>query len=391
MVLACFLLIADPLYAGKDLWSKNIAHIHLIAWHAAMAVFFLVFGLAAKRQTSNENRRTLLGLFVIGCGGMFAWFGVISWLGVGDFSMVAIAQLTLASVFHLPGILRRAMHTASATAIAFALAVLDESGKFLGELQFVNLLVIVAVAFAIEGFMLKEARALFSEKCRVAHERRRADSVLYNAMPARIANELKYQGRATAHRHDNMGVLFADLVGFTAYAATVRPDEVLRVLNRIYSAFDALADHYRVEKIKTIGDAYMAISADAPHRLTDFALALLRALDEFNRSNALQFALRVGMHIGPTITGVVGSKRLSYDVWGDAVNLASRMEALGEPGRVHVTASVVQALRKSHAFAKRGEIAVKGIGHTHTFYLVPSPTSRVSIQSALPPASGYTP
>ena len=390
-VLLCFLVLADPLYAGKDLWSKNIAHTHLVVWHGAMALFFALFVFGATRNLSLTDKRKLLNAFVVGCGVMFAWFGVISWIGVGDFSMVAIAQLVISSVFNIPGRVRRFTHAISATVIAIALAFLDNSGKFVGEMQFVNLMVIVAVAFVIEGFMWRAAQDLFTQKCQVAQERQRADSVLYNALPSHVANELKYYGQARGQRHDNMGVLFADLVGFTAYAASVDPDEVLRVLNEIFSTFDALADQHQVEKIKTIGDAYMVISDDAPDRLADFALALLAALEQFNSRNKQNFALRVGMHIGPTSAGVVGSRRLAYDVWGDAVNLASRMETLGAPGRVHVSASVMAALQDSHAFEERGEIEVKGKGTLSTFYLLPQRASRVSIRPVPSPASGYTP
>lgn len=390
-VLLCFLVIADPLYAGKDLWSKNIAHTHLVVWHGAMTLFFAVFWAVALRASSHQHRRKVLNAFVVGCGVMFTWFGVISWIGVGDFSMVAIAQLTIAAVFNMPGDVRRITHALSIVTIAATLLVLDTTGKFLGELQFVNLLVIAAVSWVIDGFMLETARALFREKCRVALERQRADSVLYNALPAHVADDLKYHRQARGQRHDSMAVLFADLVGFTAFAAAVNPDEVLKVLNEIFSAFDELADAYQVEKIKTIGDAYMVISADAPERLADFALDMLDTIEKYNAASGNRFALRVGMHIGPTISGVVGNKRLSYDVWGDAVNLASRMESLGEAGRVHVSGAVVAALETSHAFEDRGEIVVKGKGMQSTFYLLPQKVARGSIRPVLPPASGYTP
>lgn len=390
-VLLCFLVIADPLYAGKDLWSKSIAHTYLVIWHGAMALFFVVFAAASMRATLHQEKLHVLNAFVVGCSIMFTWFGVISWIGVGDFSMVAIAQLTVAAVFNMPGSLRRTCHAFSAVTIAVAIALIDSTGKFIGEMQFVNLLVIVAVAWVIEGFMWRTAQALFTEKQRVALERQRADSVLYNALPAHVADDLKYHRQARGQRHAHMAVLFADLVGFTAYAASVNPDEVLKVLNAIFSAFDELADAYQVEKIKTIGDAYMVISPDAPERLADFALDLLETLEQYNTHSGNRFALRVGMHIGPTISGVVGNKRLAYDVWGDAVNTASRMESLGVPGRVHVSADVVAALQTSHAFEERGEVAVKGKGLLSTFYLLPQKAARVSIRPVLPPASGYTP
>lgn len=368
-VLLCFLLLADPLYATQGLWSKNIDHTHLVIWHGAMALFFATFAVIGQRVRTHPSRRIVLSTFIGGSGLMFAWFGVISWIGVGDFSIVAIALLTMAAVFNMPGPLRRVTYVVCTVFIGLTTAWLDTSGKFLGELQFVNLLVIVAVAVAIERFMLQTTYALFVEKCRVAEERRRADSVLYNALPSHVVDELKYTGRVKAQRHENMAVMFADLVGFTSFAASRDPDEVLTLLNTIYSDFDVLAEKHRVEKVKTIGDAYMVASPDAPERLADYSLAIVQAVAEFNRRTQLALSVRIGMHVGATVAGVVGQQRLAYDVWGDAVNLASRMESLSTPGHVHVTDAVVSKLAASHVFEARGSMEVKGKGTIQTFFL----------------------
>jgi class 3 adenylate cyclase len=222
----------------------------------------------------------------------------------------------------------------------------------------------------MDGYMLDTARALFDEKCRVELERQRADTVLYNAMPRAIAEELKANHRVNALSHPEMSILFADIVGFTEFAATHTPEQVLGVLNGLFSEMDLLVDWHQVEKIKTIGDAYMVVSATHPEALAGLALSMRALMQRFNAERGLKLALRIGMHCGPAISGVIGSKRMSYDVWGDAVNLASRMESSGEPGRIQTSEALFQALRHGFDFEARGTVQIKGKGALLTYFLL---------------------
>lgn len=365
-----FLCVADPLYLWLDLWSHAVPHAWLMAWHAAMALFFGAVVLLCPRARSHAARQQLLHLFFVATTLLFVWFGVVSWLGTGDLSMVAIAQVLIAATFGVPGSLRRWLYPLQALAIGLLLAWLDHSGRFLGQMQFANLLVIATVAWAMDGHMLNNARALFAEKCRVVRERRNADAVLYEALPPAVAEELKAHRHVRAQSYPDMAILFADIEGFTQFAAAQSPEQVLAVLSKLFSEMDQLVDLHRVEKIKTMGDAYMAVSKTGPEALARLALSMHDLMRRFNAAHGLGFALRIGMHCGPAIAGVIGHKRPVYDVWGDAVNLASRMESSGEAGRIQTSEPLFRALQHAFEFAPRGTVAVKGMGSLPTWFLL---------------------
>lgn len=365
-----FLCVADPLYYLLDLWSRAVPHSWFLIWHLIMAAFFASVLLACPRARTHGQRQHFLLAFVASVTLLFAWFGVVSWLGTGDLSMLAIAEILIAAVFFLPGYLRRWSYGLQALGTGLVLAWLDRSGKFLGQMHFTNLVVIATVALAMDRFMWRNARLLFTEKCRVARAHRRSDAVLHNALPLRIAEELKTHRRVQARSHPAMSILFADIVGFTDFAAQRSPEQVLDTLNALFSEIDALVDLHQVEKIKTIGDAYMAVSQTRPQALAGLALSMLDAMQRFNAQKGLSLAWRIGMHCGPTIAGVIGHKRFLYDVWGDAVNLASRMESGGEPGRIHTSEALYLALQQGFAFEARGLVFLKGKGFMPTYFLL---------------------
>ncbi len=365
-----FLVGVDPLYDRLDLWSKAIAHAWLVGWHAAMAVFCGSFLLASRQRLPHASRRRTLQAFFVLSALLFTWLGVVQWAGAGDLSIVAIAQMLVAVVFSFPGAFRRWLYGLQALALSLCVVWLDGSARALLQIQFANLLVIALVAYTMDGYMRRNARDLFTQKCTVVKERQRADTVLYNALPLEIAEELKRHHRVKAQRYPAMSILFADIVDFTRFAATQTPDRVLEVLNTLFSQMDVMVDRYQVEKIKTIGDAYMVVSKTNPQALADLALSMQYLVHGFNAAQGLQLQLRMGLHCGPAIAGVIGHKRFLYDVWGDAVNLASRMESSGEAGRIHATQAMVAALSGSHDFEARGLVDIKGKGLLPTYFLL---------------------
>ena len=373
VVVLVFLIVADPAYYFLDLWSPAVPLGYLVAWHAVIAVLFIACMLVSRRAAMHTARLRILQIFFSTSALMFIWFGVTSWLATGDLSIVAIAQLLMAAIFTLPGPFRRWIYGLQVLAMGLLLAWLDSSGKFLGQMHFVNLLVIAGVAYVIDGYMLRNARKLFSQQCQVAHERKRADTVLYNTLPLAIANELKAHHCVKAQSHPAMTILFADIVGFTEFSATRSPDEVLSVLSDLFSEMDTLIDTNQVEKIKTIGDAYMAVSKDSPEALAQLAISMHGMIAKYNVARGFQFSLRIGMHCGPTIAGVIGQKRFLYDVWSDAVNLAARMESTGVPGRIQTSQAIFQRLHPRFDFEERGLVSVKGKGLVRTYYLLGEP------------------
>ncbi|BBZ44422.1 adenylate cyclase [Mycobacterium parmense] len=205
----------------------------------------------------------------------------------------------------------------------------------------------------------------------------RSEALLANILPASIAERLKADDRnIIADKYDEASVLFADIVGFTERASSSPPAELVRFLDRLYSAFDELVDKHGLEKIKVSGDSYMVVSG-VPHPRPDHARALADcALDMADAAARLKDAhgrsvpLRIGMATGPVVAGVVGSRRFFYDVWGDAVNVASRMESTDSVGRIQVPETTYEHLKHEFVLLERGRIDVKGKGMMRTWYLI---------------------
>ena len=207
-------------------------------------------------------------------------------------------------------------------------------------------------------------------------EQAKAENLLLNILPRSIADKLKNETQPIADQFGAASILFADVVDFTPLAERLPPDAVVGILDHLFSHFDTLAERYELEKIKTIGDCYM-VAAGVPNPRPDHARALaLMALDmlEAMRSSDevghLGLELRVGINSGPVVAGVIGRKRFVYDLWGDAVNTASRMESHGAPGRIQITAATRELLGDEFEYEPRGTIAVKGKGEMDAWYLI---------------------
>lgn len=365
-----YLCVIDPLYFYESMWNHNIPLAWLVAWHVAAALLFAGFLLLHRRITSHAARLQCLHAFFFATLALFVWFGVVSFLGTGDLSVVSLVTIVIAAVLNFPGRYRRALYFVQALALGMLIVLLDSSGVFLGKMLFSNMLLLAVVAAVIDGYMLANALALFQQKCKVAQERNHADTVLYNTLPLAIADQLKAFGQVKAESHPQMSILFADIVGFTAFSARHAPDEVLAALDKLFSAMDALVEVHAVEKIKTIGDAYMAVSKTQAEALAQMAIDLLALMQRINADLGLGFSLRIGLHCGPAIAGVLGHKRFSYDVWGDTVNIASRMESSGVAGQIHVSEAFYLALQDQFHFAERGLQDIKGKGLMRTYFLL---------------------
>ncbi|MCT7965235.1 response regulator [Laspinema sp. D1] len=201
------------------------------------------------------------------------------------------------------------------------------------------------------------------------------EALLLNILPQPIATRLQKGESPIADHFEEVSVIFADLVGFTEFAANRTPKKLLELLNKIFSRFDKLAKQHNLEKIKTIGDAYMVVGglpvpcADAIFEVAQMALDMQGELAQLNQHTGQTFELRIGIHIGPAIAGVIGMSKFIYDLWGDTVNTASRMESSGLPGKIQVTEAVYERLKDRFEFEQRGLISVKGKGEMLTYWL----------------------
>jgi adenylate cyclase len=243
---------------------------------------------------------------------------------------------------------------------------------------------------AVGGTIVFTLLALFAQQRRDALaalriEQEKAENLLLNILPRSIAEQLKGSSQRIADQFSSASILFADVVDFTPRSEHLPPAEVVGMLDSLFSHFDTLVEKYGLEKIKTIGDCYM-IAAGVPTPRPDHARALaLVALDmlEAVRSNGavgdLGLELRVGINSGPVVAGVIGRKRFLYDLWGDAVNIASRMQSQGTPGCIQITGATYELLKDEFVCEPRGTVAVKGKGEMETWYVIgPRPSARLT-------------
>ncbi|MBD2462440.1 adenylate/guanylate cyclase domain-containing protein [Oscillatoria sp. FACHB-1407] len=219
-------------------------------------------------------------------------------------------------------------------------------------------------------------QAEFHARQELEEEQKKSERLLLNILPEAVARQLKQEHRTIAESFAEATVLFADIVGFTELSSNVPPQEMVTLLNQIFSKFDRLAEHHGLEKIKTIGDSYMVVGGlpiereDHVEAIAEMALDMLEAIAEFNSTRSRPFNIRVGINTGPVVAGVIGVKKFIYDLWGDTVNVASRMESQGLPGRIQVTSAIYERLKHRYEFQPRGDIYVKGKGEMMVYLLM---------------------
>ncbi len=220
----------------------------------------------------------------------------------------------------------------------------------------------------LEDLVQQRTRELVAEK-------QTSERLLLNVLPGPIADRLKGGEGLIVDRFESVSVLFADLVGFTAMASRTSPEGLVTMLNALFSMYDALAERHGLEKIKTIGDSYMVVAgipqpvADSAKVIAEMALDMIDGLAEYSRAHGLDLSIRVGIHTGSVVAGVIGTKKFIYDLWGDTVNTASRMESTGVPGRVQVSEVTYQLLAERFTFEERGPIEVKGKGAMQVYLI----------------------
>jgi len=226
------------------------------------------------------------------------------------------------------------------------------------------------------GEAVRTRRALDRAHRLLLAEQERSEGLLLNILPAPIAARLKQGKQVIADDFPEVTVLFADLVDFTRRSRDTTPERVVEVLDDLFSALDALAERHGLEKIKTVGDAYMVVGGlpeprpDHARRVADMALAVREEVPRHLDPAGQPLAVRIGIDTGPVVAGVIGRRKFSYDLWGDTVNVASRMESTGVPGCIQVTDRVHRRLRDGYRFERRGPVEIKGKGELVTWFLV---------------------
>jgi adenylate cyclase len=220
----------------------------------------------------------------------------------------------------------------------------------------------------LEALVQIRTKELFAEK-------ETSERLLLNILPKNIAERLKNGESNIADSFAQVTILFADIVGFTKLSQTVNPWELVSKLNDLFSRFDKISVDLKVEKIKTIGDCYMVvaglpeITSDHASTMIEVAKQMLSAIEDFNKTYQTTLAIRIGINTGEVVAGVIGTHKFIYDLWGDSVNTASRMESHGVPGRIHVTESTYKMVKDKYQFESRGVMEIKGKGKMETYLL----------------------
>ncbi|EFC35253.1 predicted protein, partial [Naegleria gruberi] len=211
----------------------------------------------------------------------------------------------------------------------------------------------------------------------LGEEKKKSEELLLNILPLPVANRLKQGETFIAEKFADVTIFFSDMVGFTKMSSGMEADQLVMMLNTIVNEFDKLTEKYLIDKIKTIGDAYFAVSgthssksSDHPERMLKFAISVYSFLRDFNIKFGKEVNLRIGMHTGPCVGGVIGTKKFAYDLWGDTINTASRMESTGVPGRIQISrATYERVFDLGYEFEERESIYVKGKGEMKTYLL----------------------
>jgi adenylate cyclase len=356
------------LFLGRDLWW-------IAALNLASASIFLMIPLLYR----FGDLVAPMVFFLVA----YASITVVCWhLGTGSgiqfyFLVAATLMVLVLGIDHI--ILASAMAAlGAATVIVLELLVPDDTGVQPDWAYRWSFILTVASAWilvvAVVWYALREIRRA-REAMEAEYER--SERLLTNILPATIAERLKDPSRnVIADKYDDASILFADIAGYTKRASDTSPSDLVRFLDRLYTDLDALVDRHGLEKVKTSGDSYMVVSgvpqprSDHVEALACLALDMADTVADLKDPRGRKVPLRIGLAAGPVVAGVVGARKFFYDVWGDAVNVASRMETTDIEGRIQVPQNVYERLNHAFVLEERGEVDIKGKGVMHTWYLV---------------------
>ena len=383
ITLSAFAFLA---YGLHDYWV--VPTVRAAAWSIRYGLFgpiaALVLLVTYSRHLARLHQPTML-VFGMALNTVVIWIGAISPPdGYFIYTSYAVIFTTLGPFIAKMNVPTQTMYTVLSVAlyVAFDVAIVHNAPTVVFSMV-LNLFSLGGIGALVAFQLEKQARESFLQRRLIRDqiqeldaEKSKSEALLLNILPVKIANRLKAENRAIADGFADVTVLFLDIVGFTKMSARLTPEELVRRLNEIFSAFDDLAETLGVEKIKTIGDAYMAVSGlladekDHARVMAEMALRMRDAVAALAQRFEEPLDVRIGMNTGPVVAGVIGKKKFIYDVWGDTVNTASRMESHSSPGIIQVTEVTYERLKGSYELESRGEIDVKGKGTMKTYSLV---------------------
>jgi guanylate cyclase len=370
LVAVALMVLPAALLWGSLYWAVGERLAALLPWGYAVGSLTSLVSFHLTRSYPLLRRAQLLLILVvpfllaIELGGLAASGGVVVWSLLAPIGAIAFDGSRRAVPWFVAYLIIVVATTPLATLLRPAAATLP--GGLLVAFIAMNIGAVSLIAFVM--------LAIFARQREDAQQR--ADDLLLNILPAEIAELLKVDPHQIAEQFDDVSVLFADVVDFTPLSARLSAAEVVGLLDRLFTEFDELVDRYGVEKIKTIGDAYM-VAAGVPRRRNDhaqvlaaIALEMCTIAARYARVDGGTLGLRIGINSGPVVAGVIGRRKFIYDLWGDAVNTASRMESHGTPGQIQIGERTYELVKDDFVCEPRGLIDVKGKGPMATWYLV---------------------
>ncbi len=332
----------------------------------------LIASTFAKTFAKFYQPLILMGLVAIGGGLLYIWYNFPNqgFLYYGSLSITLLTPL----IYTISRLRFYWALIAGWTILAAYYVCAKQSGIQNGITEFQPTYVLMSNLFSmLAGYYMERAtRRDFQLSRLLEAEKQKSELLLSNVLPEHVSSKLKEGEGVIADYHEDVSVLFADIVDFTRYASNHSPENLVLSLDRMFSEFDALAEALGIEKIKTIGDAYMAVSGlpepktDDAERIVQFALQL----NDIVRSHSdFPFQMRIGIHCGPVVAGVIGRKKLIYDLWGDTVNTASRIETAGEPGMIYMSEEFADRVNTVFNLTDQGLVPVKGKGNLRIYSL----------------------
>jgi guanylate cyclase len=328
---------------------------------ANTALFAVTRSIGFYRFTQLLMFLLLPWLLMMSLGGFKSSSSVIIWAALCPLSAIILEDLRRTFLWLLGFI---GLLVVSAILQPY-LTPVELSESFVTWFFALNIGAVTLIGFGVISYFVRQ-RNFFQEQ---------AETLILNILPKEVAEALKEEHRTIATQHDAASILFADIVSFTPMAATLSPRQLVDLLNEVFQCFDGLVEKYDLEKIKTIGDCYM-VAAGVPRARSDHAIAIVQLALEMQAEVAARefcghrLTFRIGINSGPVVAGVIGRKKFSYDLWGDAVNLASRMESHGRGGAIQITRSTYELIRNEFRCESNGKVQVKGAGEVETWRVV---------------------
>jgi class 3 adenylate cyclase len=374
-VMSCVVWLA----AGLLPLATDIPSEVIVPFTLGMAAVSLVVALLGRWATTLDRQHALAAILTAGNGLVLLVIateaGILPGYGVAAITLLYVWGFVLRARFVF------AAARTVAIGILFGVATALHSGPSLVVDGFILVAASIGSLVALHVFERTRRRlyhhdiVIAEQSAAIEAERQKSDRLLLNVMPASISARLREGATTIADEYPSVSILFADIVGFTGLAARLSPAAVVELLGNLYAKFDDLAEERDLEKIKTVGDTYMAAgglpdaTADHAARVVDLGLAMIAAAKR-PRDGLPAVRLRVGVHSGAAVGGVIGSRKFAFDVWGDTVNVASRLESQGQPDRVQISDATWVLVRERFEFDAPGTIVLKGRGPMTTYFVI---------------------